>query len=238
MESASRKHSDTAGRSGCFAVPARSQGNLNNNFMKALITRKLGMMSIMDRDGRLIPLTILKVEPNFVSQVKTGEKDGYDAVQIASIESRKVAKPQLGHLKKAKLKQAFKVVCELRLKESSEEWQTGKEVPLGDFATGDTVEATGTSKGKGFAGSIKRHNFSRQPKTHGGKGDTRRPGSIGSAFPQKVFKGKKMAGRLGGKRATVKGLSIGLVDEKRRLLGIRGAVPGPRRGLVIIRKKT
>ena len=205
--------------------------------MKALITRKLGMMSIMDGDGRLIPLTILKVEPNFVSQIKTAEKDGYEAVQIASIGSSKVAKPQLGHFKKAKLKQAFKAVFELRLKNTSEEWQLGGEVPLGDFATGDAVEVTGTSKGKGFAGTIKRHNFTRQPKTHGGKGDTRRPGSIGSAFPQKVFKGKKMAGRLGGQRTTVKGLSVGLVDEKRRLLGIRGAVPGPRRSLIVVRKK-
>ena len=205
--------------------------------MGALITRKLGMMSAVDRDGRLVPLTILKVEPNFVSQLKTAEKDGYEAVQIASIESRRVAKPQAGHFKKAKLKRLFKAVFELRLKAPDEAWQTGREVPLGDFAAGDPVEVTGTSKGKGFAGNIKRHNFSRQPKTHGGKGNVRRPGSIGSAFPQKVFKGKRMAGRLGGRRTTVKGLSVGLVDEKRRLLGIRGAVPGPRRGLIIVRKK-
>ena len=205
--------------------------------MRALITRKLGMMSIMDQAGKLIPLTILQVEPNFLSQIKTKAQDGYDAIQIASQESRKVKKPQIGHFQKAKLKQAFKVSRELRLKEPSDDWRLGQAMPLSDFTAGEAVEVIGTSKGKGFAGGIKRHHFSRQPKTHGGKGDIRKIGSIGSAFPQKVFKGKKMPGQLGARRTTVKGLSIGLVDEKRRLIGVKGAVPGPRRSLVIVKKR-
>lgn len=194
------------------------------------------MTSVIDEQGALVPLTIVKVEPNFITQVKTVDTDGYDAVQIAT-EAAKAKKPQLGHFKRAGFKEAFKVSRELRLRAADPEVKAGDEVPLSAFQPGDEVEATGTSKGKGFAGVIKRHNFSRQRKSHGGKGHTREPGSIGSIFPQKTIKGKRMAGQMGGKRTTVKGLRVGLVDEKRRLVGIRGAVPGPRRGLVMIRKR-
>ena len=201
-----------------------------------LLGRKLGMTSVIDERGSLVPLTIVKVEPNFVTQVKTAAADGYDALQI-STEAGKAKKPQSGHFKRAGFKEAFAVSRELRLAAASEA-KAGDEVPLGALQPGDAVEAVGTSKGKGFAGVIKRHNFSRQRKTHGGKGHTREPGSIGSIFPQKTIKGKRMAGRMGGRRTTVKGLTVGLVDEKRRLIGIKGAVPGPRRGLVMIRKRT
>ena len=194
------------------------------------------MTSIIDEQGALVPLTIVKVEPNFITQVKTVDTDGYDAVQIAT-EPAKAKKPQSGHFKRAGFKEAFKVSRELRLKTADAEAKVGDEIPLSAFQPGDEVEASGTSRGKGFAGVIKRHNFSRQRKSHGGKGHTREPGSIGSIFPQKTIKGKRMAGQLGGRRTTVKGLKVSLVDEKRRLVGIRGAVPGPRRGLVMIRKR-
>ena len=205
--------------------------------MKALIARKLGMTSIMDQAGRLIPLTVLEVKPNFVSQVKTKEKDGYEAVQIATEAGRPAKKPQADHFKKAKIKPACSFSRELRLKEAGD-WQAGQQIPLADFAAGDPVEVTAKSKGKGFAGTIKRYNFSRQPQSHGHKGNTRQLGSIGAVGPHKVFKGKKMPGRLGNRQVTVKGLSVGLVDGRRQLIGIRGAVPGPRRGLVFIRKRS
>ena len=204
--------------------------------MTALLTRKLGMMSIIDDQGLLVPLTILQVKPNFITQIKTKERDGYDALQISSSESRKVNKAQRGHFKAANLKETFKFSRELRLKQADPDLKSGQEILLSGFQPGDPVEATGTSKGKGFAGGIKRHNFSSQPKSHGGKGHIREIGSIGSIFPQKVVKGKKMPGRMGGCRTTIKGLTIGLVDEKRRVIGIKGAVPGPRKGLVMIRK--
>ena len=204
--------------------------------MAALLGRKLGMMSIIDSQGTLVPLTILHIEPNFVSQIKTKEIDGYDALQISAFESRKVNKPQKGHFKKAKLKQDFRFSRELRLKEASPDFKLGQEVDLDNFKLGDPIEAVGTSKGKGFAGAIKRHNFSKQPKSHGGKGHERTMGSIGSAYPQEVMKGRKMPGRMGGKRTTIKGLEIGLVDKKRRVIGVKGALPGPRRSLIMIKK--
>ena len=195
------------------------------------------MTSIMDQAGRLIPLTVLEAKPNFVSQVKTQAKDGYDAIQIATAGSGRANKPQAIHCQRAKIKQACSFSRELRLSEPGD-WQAGQEISLTDFAAGDAVEVVARSKGKGFAGGIKRHNFSRQPKSHGHKGNTRQIGSIGATGPQKVFKGQKMPGRLGNQQTTIKGLSIGLIDVRRHLIGIRGAVPGPRRGLVFIRKRS
>ena len=183
-----------------------------------------------------MPLTILRVQPNFITQIKTKARDGYDALQVSTLETRRAKKPQQGHFKKAGMKKSFKISRELRLQDADTDLKVGQEISLDNFQPGDSVEVVGTSKGKGFAGGIKRHNFSSRPKSHGGKGNVRKIGAIGSIFPQKVVKGKKMPGRMGGRRTTIKGLKIGLVDEKKRVVGIRGAVPGPRRSLVMIRK--
>lgn len=205
--------------------------------MVMLLTHKLGMMSVIDDEGRLQPITVLLVKPNFVTQIKTLKKDGYSALQIGVQTGQGVKKPQSAHGKKQGLKKACNRFWEIRLKEEEVTgFKVGQQLDVSVFVTGDVVSASGRSRGKGFAGTIKRHNFSRAPKSHGGKSHLRRPGAIGSIFPQRVVRGKKMAGRLGGQATTVKGLSVQMVDSKRQLLGIRGALPGPRRGMIIIKK--
>lgn len=205
--------------------------------MSILLAHKLGMISVITDEGRLLATTLLKVEPNYVSQIKTTESDGYNAIQVSAIEAKKTNKAQLGHLKKAKIKLNLKIAQELRLKDekATSNYDLGQKLDLGNWQIGDKVLVIGTSKGKGFAGTIKRHNFSRGPKTHGGKGSVRRPGSIGT-IQQGVMKGQKMAGRLGGSRTTVKGLKVSLIDEDKQLIGISGALPGPRKSLITIKK--
>lgn len=204
--------------------------------MKAFITNKIGMTSIMADDGTLTSVTLLSATPNTVTQIKTTEIDGYTAIQLGAKESKKIGKSLAGHLKAAKA--ITPVMREFRTNESEElpeDLAVGTTLTAEVFSVGDTVHVTGTSKGKGWAGTIKRHNFHRQRKTHGGKGNTRKPGSIGSMYPQHILKGKKMAGQMGHERVTVKNLSIALVDMEHNIIGIAGAVPGPRKGLVLIR---
>ena len=194
-------------------------------------------MSIIDKNGFFQPVTVLRVKPNFISQLKTPKKDGYSALQLVTSGRKAVAKAQRKHQEKSGLKEAGSVARELRLKESElENYKLGQKLGVELFSVGQKVNVSGLSKGKGFAGTIKRHNFASQPKSHGGKSHRRRPGAIGSTFPQKVVKGKKMAGQMGYKRVTIKGLRVLLVDEKRQLLAIKGAVPGPRRSLVVVLK--
>lgn len=181
--------------------------------MKALITRKIGMTNILKEDGATIAVTLLSAKPNTVTQIKTDEKDGYKAVQLG-FENKK------------------KILREFRIDDS--ELKIGDQVGADSFEVGDVVNVTGISKGKGFAGTIKRHRFHRGRKTHGG-GSYRRPGSIGSMYPQKIFKGKKMAGHMGHTRVTTKNLRIGLIDNELGVIGVEGAVPGPRKGLVLLK---
>lgn len=200
--------------------------------MKALITRKVGMTSIIAEDGALTPVTLLSASPCVVTQVKTVEKDGYSAVQLGFEEAKKVGKAQAGHFKNSGV--TPKVVREFRLDETDDDITVGSSFGADSFTVGDTVHATGTSKGKGFAGNIKRHNFKRGRKTHGGQ-SYRRPGSIGSMYPQKIFKGKKMAGRDGHEQVTVQNLHVALVDTEHNVIGVVGAVPGPRKGIVVLK---
>lgn len=200
--------------------------------MKALITRKVGMTSIIADNGVLTPVTLLSASPCVVTQVKTAESDGYTAVQLGFEETKKIGKAQAGHFKKAGI--TPKVVREFRLDEVSDDLTVGTKIGADAFVVGDVVHATGTSKGKGFAGTIKRHNFKRGRKTHGGQ-SYRRPGSIGSMYPQKIFKGKKMAGQMGNEQVTVKNLQVALVDTEHNVIGLVGAVPGPRKGIVILK---
>lgn len=202
--------------------------------MKALITRKVGMLSTIAEDGVMTAITLLSVGEHTVLHHKTTEKDGYTAVQIGAEQARKVSKSVAGHVKAANV--TPKVIREIRVSEISEENSVGSKITADVFNVGDTVDVTGTSKGKGWAGTIKRHNFHRQRKTHGGKGNTRKPGSIGSMYPQHIFKGKKMAGHMGHEQVTVKNLKIALVDLEHNVIGVTGAVPGPRKSIVMVKE--
>jgi large subunit ribosomal protein L3 len=167
-----------------------------------------------------------------VTQVKSVETDGYNAVQVAYGEGKNLSKAVAGHTSPAKV--TPKHIREFRVEELPEGLSVGSTIDVTTFNLGDIVDATGTSKGKGFAGTVKRHNFNTSKSTHGGNGNVRKPGSIGSMYPQKVFRGKRMAGRMGHDRVTVKNLVVAYVDLENNLIGLRGAVPGPKKGLIII----
>ena len=200
--------------------------------MKALLGTKIGMTQIIREDGVAVPVTLIQAGPVTVTQVKTVETDGYTAVQVAYGEGKNLSKAVAGHVKPAG--STPKHIREFRVKELPEGLSVGSTIDVSNFSLGDVVDATGTSKGKGFAGTVKRHNFATSRHTHGGKGDIRKVGSIGSMYPQKVFKGMRMAGRMGHDRVTVKNLVVAYVDLENNLIGLRGAVPGPKKGLIII----
>lgn len=202
--------------------------------MKALITRKVGMTSTIAEDGSVQAVTLLSVGDHTVLAHKTDEKDGYTAVQVGEGATKKLSKSVAGHVKNAKVMP--KLIREFRITEIPEELNVGSQISADVFSVGDNVQVTGTSKGKGWAGTIKRHNFHRQRKTHGGKGNTRKPGSIGSMYPQHIFKGTKMAGQMGNEQVTVKNLKIALVDTENNVIGVTGAVPGPRKSVVIVKE--
>ncbi|MEO8105358.1 MAG: 50S ribosomal protein L3 [Candidatus Saccharibacteria bacterium] len=201
--------------------------------MKALITRKLGMTSTIAEDGVMQAVTLLSVGEHTVIHHKTADKDGYTAVQVGAEIAKKLTKAITGHVKNSKAMP--KIIREFRLEEITEDLTVGAKLTADVFSVGDTVDVTGTSKGKGWAGTIKRHNFHRQRKTHGGKGNTRKPGSIGSMYPQHIFKGKKMAGHMGAEQVTVSNLKVALVDMEHNVIGVTGAVPGPRKSIVIVK---
>jgi 50S ribosomal protein L3, bacterial len=200
--------------------------------MKALLGTKIGMTQIISEDGRAVPVTLIQAGPVTVTQVKSVDIDGYNAVQVAYGEGKNLSKAVAGHTKPAQVNP--KHIREFRVAELPEGLKVGDTIDVTQFALGDIVDATGTSKGKGFAGTVKRHNFNTSKKTHGGNGNVRKPGSIGSMYPQKVFKGKRMAGRMGHDRVTVKNLEVAYVDNINNLIGLKGAVPGPRKGLIVI----
>jgi len=200
--------------------------------MKALLGTKIGMTQLISEDGKAVPVTIIKAGPVTVTQVKTVETDGYNAVQVGFELGKNLSKAVAGHLKAADV--TPKYIREFRITDMSEELTVGKTFDVTEFELGDVVDATGTSKGKGFAGTIKRHNFERHKKSHGGKGNVRKPGSIGSMYPQKVFKGKRMAGRMGHDTVTVQNLVVSYIDVENNLIGLKGAIPGPKRGLIVI----
>ena len=204
---------------------------------KAILGRKLGMTQIFTEEGRVIPVTVVESGNNFVLQNKTDETDGYNAVQIGfgDIKEKNVTKPLKGHFEKAGVK-AVRFIREMRLSAPSE-YNVGDTIGVDIFAAGDLVDVVGTSKGKGFAGGIKRHNFARGPMGHGSKSH-REPGSTGAMISGpggRVLKGKKLPGRMGGERVTVQRLTIVRVDTDRNLILIKGAIPGPKKGFVVIK---
>jgi large subunit ribosomal protein L3 len=204
--------------------------------MKGIVGRKLGMTRVFDAEtGVVTPVTVIEAEPCPVVKLKTVETDGYDAVQIAydKVPDRKVTKAAVGHLKKNNVDGAYRRLLELR---GQSALVVGENVTVEAFEPGEKIKVTGVSHGKGFAGTIKRHRFHRGPASHGSH-NIRKPGSIGaSATPSRVFKGVRMAGRLGGKRVTQVGLVVHEVDAERNLLLVKGAVPGPKNGYVEVRE--
>jgi len=205
--------------------------------MKGIVGRKLGMTRVFDEEtGTVTPVTVIEAAPCPVVQVKTSDGDGYDAVQIAydAVPERKVTKPALGHLRKNDVDGSYRRLVELR---GQSALVVGESVTVEAFAPGEKVKVSGISHGKGFAGTIKRHNFHRGPKTHGSH-NVRAPGSVGaSATPSRVFKGRRMPGRMGGKRTTQVGLVVHDIDADRNLLLVKGAVPGPKNGFVEVREE-
>jgi large subunit ribosomal protein L3 len=206
--------------------------------MKGIVGKKLGMTRVFDPEtGDVTAVTVIEADPCPVVRVKTTDADGYDAVQIAydAVPDRKVSKPELGHLKKNGVEGAYRSLVELRGQSSL---VVGENVTVEVFEPGEKIKVSGISHGKGFAGTIKRHNFKSGPKTHGSH-NIRAPGSIGqSATPSRVFKGVRMAGRLGGKRVTQVGLVVHGVDAERNLLLVKGAVPGPKNAFVEVREES
>jgi large subunit ribosomal protein L3 len=204
--------------------------------MKGIVGRKLGMTQVFDEEtGIVTPVTVIQAGPCPVVQVKTEETDGYEAVQLAfdAVPERKLTKGELGHLKKGGAG-PHRHLVEFR---GGSELTVGESVTVEAFEPGEGVKVSGTGIGKGFAGTIKRHRFSRGPTSHGSH-NIRKPGSIGAAaYPARVFKGMKMAGRLGGKRVTQVGLSVHSVDPEQHLLLVKGAVPGPKNGIVEVREE-
>jgi len=194
------------------------------------IGKKIGMTRIFNENGKSIAVTVVKVESNVVTQIKDNPS-GTKNVQIASIKAKKLNKPETGHLKKAK-QDLYKTLKEFR---TEKEYKIGDQITVESFEEGDTVTISGISKGKGFAGVIKRHNFSRGPETHGSD-HHRKPGSIGSMFPQHVLKGQKMPGHMGHEKVTVRNLKIHGIDKQDNLLLVSGAVPGSNGSVVYISK--
>jgi large subunit ribosomal protein L3 len=204
--------------------------------IKGVLGEKLGMTQVFDEAGRIVPVTVVQAGPCVVTQVRTPDVDGYSAVQLAygAIDPRKVNKPEAGHFRKAGVPPR-RYLIEVRTSDASE-YTLGQEVTVEAFEAGQQIDVVGTSKGKGFAGVMKRHNFKGLSASHGTERKHRSPGSVGAcATPSRVFKGVRMAGRMGGVRTTTQNLTLHAIDADANLLLVKGAVPGPAGGLVYVR---
>lgn len=195
--------------------------------MKFILGQKLKMSQIFDEKGNVVPVTLLEVEPCQITQIKTKDKDQYEAVQLGFQEKKK------NKIKKSQKQKPFRYLREF--KGDISEYKVGDKIDISNFKEGDVVKISGISKGKGFQGVVKRWNFKGRPKTHGTKHESRTPGSVGTSFPERVIKGRKMAGRMGTERTTIKNLKIVKVDVENNLIAVRGAVPGRRGTLLEIR---
>ncbi len=211
--------------------------HVNEKVSKGLLGTKLGMTQVWDANGKIVPVTVVEVSPSVVTQIRTPEKDGYNAVQIAygQIDPRKVTKPLTAHFDAAGVTPR-RHVTEIRTADAAD-YSLGQELLAAElFEAGQLVDVVGTSKGKGFAGVMKRHNFKGVSASHGAHRNHRKPGSIGaSATPSRVFKGKRMPGRMGGDRVTVQNLTVHAIDAEKGLLLIKGAVPGAKGRIVFVR---
>ena len=208
-----------------------------DRIMKGILGKKVGMTQIFDRFGRIVPVTIIEAGPCFVTQRKTTGRDGYSAIQLGfeEVPARKLNRPRMGHLRRNNLP-PLRFLRELRVREA-EEYEIGQTLLADVFVEGDRVDVVGRTKGKGFAGAMKRHGFRGGPKTHGQSDRARATGSVGACkTPGRVFKGKRLPGRMGNARFTAQTLRVVLVDKERNLLAVKGPVPGPKGGLLIIKE--
>jgi len=202
--------------------------------IQGMVGRKLGMSQVFDESGVVHPVTVIECGPNVVTQIRTAEKDGYEAVQVGFGIDKRLNKPEQGHRKASGF--MSDTLREVKADDVSE-FEVGQQINVDAFSAGDIVDVTGTSKGRGFSGGMKRHNFSGAQKTHGQSDRWRAPGSIGaSATPGRVLKGMKMAGHYGSARVTIENLTVIRVDTERNLLLVQGSVPGPNKGIVIVRR--
>ena len=202
---------------------------------QAILGRKIGMTQIFTETGEVVSVTVIEAGPCYVAQVKTMQTDGYNAVQLGYGRVRRLNKPERGHLKDLP---PLRVLREVRT-DDTDQYQVGQTVNVSLFSVGDLVDITGTSKGRGFAGAVKRHHFKGGPKTHGQSDRLRAVGSIGAtSTPGRVFKGMRGPGHMGSERVTTHNLSVELVDTDRNLLAVRGSVPGTKGGLLMIKKAT
>ncbi len=205
--------------------------------MKGIIGKKVGMTQIFDENGNVIPVTVIEAGPCYVTQIRSGERDGYAAVQLGfgDTKPQRLTKGELGHLRRNNLP-ALRHLREFRLKNGELDVEEGQQLKVDVFAKGERVDIIGTSKGRGFAGTIKRHHFHRGPKTHGQSDRERAPGSVGSTTtPGRTYKGQRMSGRMGGDRVTAENLEVVVIDAERNLLAVRGSVPGANDGIVMIK---
>jgi len=208
----------------------RVSSNFSTKMAKFILGKKLQMTQMFDKEGRAMPVTLIQAGPCFVTQKKTADKDGYSALQIGfgEAKAKRMSLAQKGHLKKCQMSnvkcQNLKYLREYKVENS--ELEPGNEIKADIFQEGDIVKISGVSQGKGFAGVVKRHHFAGGPATHGQKHSLRAPGSIGSTFPERIPKGRRMGGRMGGQRATVKGLKIVKIDAENNIIAVTGAVPG------------
>ena len=210
--------------------------DINSKISKGLLGTKLGMTQVWNENGKLVPVTVIELAPNVVTQIRTPEKDGYAAIQIAAgqIDPRKVNQPAAGHFQAAGVTPR-RHLTEVRT-DNAGVYELGQELSVDLFAAGQKVDVVGTSKGKGFAGVMKRHNFAGVSASHGAHRNHRKPGSIGaSSTPSRVFRGMRMAGRMGGERVSVMNLTVHSIDVEQGLMLVKGAVPGARGRLVFVR---
>lgn len=212
-----------------FATANVSRQYFFKSNMKAIIGKKIGMSRIFDKAGKVIPVTLVWADENIATQVKTVEKDGYKTTQIGLKENKKINQPMTGHLKKTNTK--TKTLKEFNI----DDIEIGSSINLNQFEKGETVTVSAISKGKGFSGTVKRHNFNTGPKTHGSD-NYRQPGSIGSMYPQRVIKGRRMAGHMGNEKVTIKNLVVQEIINEKKLILIRGAIPGANKSKVCIWK--
>lgn len=205
--------------------------------MKGMIGKKIGMTQVFDDNGNIVPVTIIQAGPCHVTQIRSKDKEGYVAVQLGFAETKptRLTKGQLGHLKRNNLP-ALRHLREFRIKDGDADVAEGQEITVAVFEKGERVDIVDTSKGRGFAGTIKRHGFNRQPKTHGQSDRERAPGSVGQrSFPGRTLPGQRMAGRMGNERVTIQNLEVVLIDADKNLIAVRGSVPGAKNGIVMIK---
>jgi len=205
--------------------------------VKGILGRKIGMTRVFNAAGEMIPVTVIKAGPCYVTQVKRTETDGYEAIQIGfeEVHPNRLNKPQLGHLRKHNLP-PLRILREIRVEDASQ-YEVGQVLTVEMFQPGDLVDVTGTSKGRGFQGGVKRYGFGGGPRTHGQSDRLRAPGSVGAGtFPGRVLPGTRMAGRMGNRRVTVQNLEVVGVDPENHLILVKGAVPGHKKGLVMVRE--